>query len=1137
MKLLFFKGVNSPDIKQKKSADRKKISILLCMIAFVCISASASVRYSLETKITLNLPHATVKKALEGIRQQTEFSFWYRNEDIDLERPVSVVADRQDVRTVLNQILAAQDLSFAIDDRHIIIYRKSEQAQAQAQELSTAEQQQGRRITGTVVDAGGEPVIGANIVEKGVAANGTVTDVDGNFSLTVADNAVLQISFIGYVTQEVSLSSGDGNKSVAIRLIEDEKTLEEVVVVGYGTQKKVNLTGAVSSVSSEVLNKRQVGQTSLALQGVAPGVTVTQRNGQPGVDGGDIRIRGVGTLNNSSPLILVDGLEMGINNLDVNTIESISILKDAASASIYGSKAANGVILITTKRAQRGAFNISYSSYVAQQTPTNLPEKVNALDHILLLNESKVNSGAGVVYTDEQINQWKTLGSTNRDLYPDTDWQKEVLTGNGFQQNHNLTLTGGTEKLRILASLGYMKQNGIIENVNYERISLRLNTDILFTEHFSSTLDLFLYNGNRNSIGNYASVSTGGSSGVGLAFAMMNKLPAVQAVRYSNGLYAEGQNGDNPVASIHEGGYYKEMTTPVSGNISFKWEPVKEFRIQTAFSPSISYPLSRSFIKQVTTYNPDGSVFSTLPAKSNLTMQSDYNRYLQSRTTANWQKAFASHNIAAMAGFQYESNYSSGFSAFRDEFLFPEYSVLQSGSVENMRNDGWAGENVLLSYFGRINYDFKGKYLLEANIRHDGSSKFAKDRQWGTFPSFSAGWRLSEENFWENVKPAVQNFKIRGSYGLLGNQNISGNYAFSSNIDMSTKYVSNDQLVDGASILTMNNSDITWETTAMSNIGLDATLLNRINLTFNWFYKKTTDILMVLDVPRTIGLEPTWQNAGAVENKGFELDLSYADKIGDFDFDVSLNLSDVRNKILDLKGINGTGLVTNREGHEINSLYMYRSLGILTQDDFDADGVYRWTRQARPLAPGDLRYANLNDDDIVNADDLEVLGSTIPRYTFGFNFNGRYRGIDLSLLLQGVGKADGYLGGQAMYPFWSGSTAFEMHRDRWTEENQNTRAAFPRLYFYDSLNNYQASDFYLRSAAYLRLKNLQLGYTLPVVLTKKWLIQNLRFYISGENLLTLTSFWDGWDPEISPGSSGNYYPQVKTVSAGVDIKF
>lgn len=1101
-----------------------RLSVVLCLLTIFC--ASANVSYSQVAEISLDLNNVTLKQALDEVKQQSEYSFWYRDKEINLNKKVSVRLDRQNINVVLENLLAGQGLAYMIDEKHIIIYKKTEEA------VVGKNLQQIKRITGKVVDYKGETIIGANILVKHSENNGTVTDINGHFSLDVPANATIQVSYIGYVEQEIKI----GNQTeLKIVLQEDSRALDEVVVVGYGTQKKINLTGAVTAISSEVINKRQVGQASLALQGTAPGVTITQRSGQPGLDEGDIKIRGIGTLNNANPLILVDGIEMGLNSLDVSTIESISVLKDAASASIYGSKAANGVILVTTKRAAEGKFNISYSGYVTKQSPTNMPKKLGAIDHMMLLNESKLNAGAGAVYTEEQIRDWREKGPSDRDHYPDTDWQDAILQGNGIQHNHSLTMTGGTDKLKVLASIGYLGQGGIINNVDFERISLRLNTDFIFSKYFSSSLDVYLYNSNRNSVAKYNSESSNGS-GIGYIFYLMNKLPAVQACQYANGNYAEGQNGENPVASIHEGGFTNEKSTPMMGNLSFKWTPIDDFWMQAAFSPSISYPQSKAFINRVTTYNPDGSVFSTLPSKSNLTMQSDYNRYLQFRSTANYKKTIKQHTITALAGFQYESNYSSGFNAFRDDYLFPEYTVLQAGSVENMRNDGWAGESVLMSWFGRINYDFNSKYLFEANIRYDGSSKFGKGNKWGAFPSFSAGWRLSEEVFWNNLKEYVSNFKVRASWGTLGNQSINDNYPFSSNIDMTTKYISEDRLMDGAAVLTMNNPDITWETTQMTNVGVDFNLIDKISVSFDWYYKKTKDILLKLDIPRTMGLLATYQNAGTVENKGYDLNITYSDKIGDFDFDLSFNLSDVKNKILDLKGINGTGLVTNREGYSINSLYMYKSLGILSDNDFEADGSYKWTRQIRSLAPGDLRYENSNDDDLINDDDRQVLGSTIPRYTYGINFAGRYKGFDLNILLQGVGKVDGYLTQMAMYPFHMGGTAFDIHKDRWSTENQNTGAAFPRLYFNDS-NNYLNSDFYKKSAAYLRLKNVQLGYRIPEAISKKALIEYLRFYVSGENLLTFTNFWNGWDPEVSPAQGGQYYPQVKSIGFGVDIRF
>ena len=989
-------------------------------------------------------------------------------------------------------------------------------------------------VKGQVVDENGEPIIGASVLLKG-GSNGVITNIDGNFVLNGVSKGVLVISYIGYKTQEVSIS---GKPLIKVVLKEDTEVLDEVVVVGYGVQKKQTLSGSVTQVrGDEVLKGKATQDVASALQGTIPGLTITRSSSRPGNEGTSITLRGGISVNEMSPMIVIDGVEAyswELSQINPNDIESVSVLKDAAAA-IYGTKAGAGVILVTTKRAAEGKFNISYSGYVTKQSLTNLPKKLGAIDHMTLLNESKLNAGAGAVYTEEQIKDWREKGPSDRDRYPDTDWQDAILQGNGLQHNHSLTMTGGNDKLKVLASIGYLGQGGIIKNVDYERISLRLNTDFIFSKHFSSSLDVYLYNSNRNSVAKYDSESSNGS-GIGYIFYLMNKLPAVQACQYSNGNYAEGQNGENPVASIYQGGFTNEKSTPMMGNLSFKWTPMDDFWMQAAFSPSISYPQSKAFINRVTTYNPDGSVFSTLPSKSNLTMQSDYNRYLQFRSTANYKKTIRQHTIAALAGFQYESNYSSGFNAFRDDYLFPEYTVLQAGSVENMRNDGWAGENVLMSWFGRVNYDFNSKYLFEANIRYDGSSKFGKGNKWGAFPSFSAGWRLSEEAFWNNLKEYVSNFKVRASWGTLGNQSISDNYPFSSNIDMTTKYISEDRLMDGAAVLTMNNPDITWETTQMTNIGIDFNLIDKISVSFDWYYKKTKDILLKLDIPRTMGLQATYQNAGTVENKGYDLNVTYSDKVGDFDFDLSFNLSDVKNKILDLKGINGTGLVTNREGYSINSLYMYKSLGILSASDFEADGTYKWTRQIRDLAPGDLRYENRNGDDLVNDDDRQVLGSTIPRYTYGINFAGRYKGFDLNLLLQGVGKVDGYLTQTAMYPFHMGGTAFDIHKDRWTTENQDTGAAFPRLYFNDS-NNYLNSDFYKKSAAYLRLKNVQLGYRIPEAISKKALIEYLRFYVSGENLLTFTNFWDGWDPEVSPAQGGQYYPQVKSIGFGVDIRF
>lgn len=1090
------------------------------MVLFMLLFLSQGI-VALAQNLNIKLNHVTVKKAMAVLKQKSGHSFVYEVTDVDENRKVSVNANT--LHQAVEQILQGQNVSYKIQGKYILLKRTEPANQPAAKE------QEDNRIkaSGHVTDSNGEPLIGAYVKQKGTT-NGTVTDIDGKFSLDVPAGATIVITHIGSYDYE-----GKASSNMTVHMQDNINDLNEVVVVGYGTQKKVNLTGAVSVVDSKEITDRKVVQTSAALQGIAPGVTVTQSTGQPGLDGGTIRIRGIGTLNNSSPLVIVDGVESDLDAVDAASIESISILKDAASSAIYGSKAANGVILVTTKRAKTGRFSIDYNFYLTKQSATDLPKKVNALDHITMLNEAKINAGAGAVYSDEDIANWREHAGT--DDYPDTDWQDVLLKGSGILQSHNIVLQGGNERLHAFASLGYINQDGIVKNVNYEKFYLRLNTDMQITKNFSTSFDLYVNHVQRKSVASYSSNSNNGS-GIGYIFYSMNKLPAVQAAKYSNGLYGEGQNGENPLATIEEGGFYKRVATPITGSLTFRWEPIKDLNLKAVLSPSLSYPLVKSFINTITTYNSDGSVFTTLPTKSSLTMTSTYDKNIQTNFTADYLKKFKLHTFKIMGGMQYQSNWGSSFSGYRED-IFEGFTELNAGGVDNMQSNGSASENALLSYFGRFNYNFAERYLFEFNARYDGSSKFADGHKWGFFPSVSAGWRISEEPFWENLKPTVPNLKLRASWGKLGNQNIDSNYAFASNVDLTTKYVSDDQLLSGGAITTMSNNDITWETTTMTDFGVDLNLFNKVNVTFDWYYKKTKDILMRLSIPLSMGVNATYQNAGVVRNKGWELNIAYNDRIGDFKYNVAFNISDVKNKILDLKGIEGTDLVTNREGYAISSYYMLRSAGILSSSDFDADGNYLHEKQYRILAPGDLRYVDTNGDGKVDDNDREVLGSSLPRYTYGLSLYGEYKGFDVNILLQGVGKRDGYVK-EIMFPFYSGGTAFEIHKNHWSTENPNPNADFPRLYFGSGGdNNIRPSDFYLKSAAYLRLKNLQVGYRIPETITRKFSVSYLRVYFVGENLFTITNFWDGWDPEISAGSNGGYYPQVKSLGVGVQIKF
>ncbi|OQP58667.1 hypothetical protein A4R26_02610 [Niastella populi] len=973
------------------------------------------------------------------------------------------------------------------------------------------------KIEGQVLDDKGVPLSGVNITIKG-ASSGVATDRDGNFSLETTENATLVFSSIGYVTREIAVKNA--TKNLSIKLQPASNTLNDVVVVGYGTQRKVNLTGSVESINSARLADRPVTQLSAALQGIAPGVTVTTTTGAPGSDAGTIRIRGIGTLNNASALVLIDGIEGNMNELDPNMIESISVLKDAASSAIYGSRAANGVLLVTTKRAKGEKLTITYNGYMGKQQATNLPDKVDALDHMRLLNLAYKNTGLTPVFTDAQIEKYSQEMLNNPDLYPNTDWQKEVLTGSGMMQNHSVGISGSSGKLRFLTSLGYLKQDGIIKTSSYERYTLRNNADVKFSDKVSMKMDLQLIN----------RTTTQPGRGLENVFSQMNRIPAIQLGRLTNGKWGEGWNGNNPIAMVEDGGFNKENTLSLQGNLQLSYRPVDWLTAELVAAPRFVNVYGDKFIKAVTTYTGAGSIAFTQPAKTEKTNTNERSWYGNYRASFTADKVFGEHSVKWLLGASKETSHYSDFSAFRDNYLFPDYTVIEAGDKSNQQTTGSATEWALQSFFSRINYDYKGKYLFEANGRYDGTSRFGKGHKWGFFPSFSAGWRISEEAFMDNLRGVLTNLKFRASWGQLGNQLIGNNYNFASNISLGS-YAINNRVVSIGALTDMNNALMTWESTDMTNVGVDVTLFNNLSITADWYRKITNDILLILDIPLYIGLNAPYQNAGKVSNVGWELGINYNGHAGkDFTYGINFNISDVKNKVLDLKGISTTGLRQNREGYSIGSIYALEADGYFQSQDEINDHP----AQVGVLAPGDIRYVNQNKDNIINNEDYKIIGGTIPRYTYGLNLNAAYKGFSFNAFLQGVGKANGYLYSYAIQPFYSGGTAHEQHKDYWTAENPN--ALFPRLTYNDGGNNYLPSSFWMKNAAYLRLKNIQLGYTLPISLISKWGMNAVKVYVGGQNLLTRDKFWKGYDVE-TPVGTGNAYPQVKVYTVGLDIKF
>jgi TonB-linked SusC/RagA family outer membrane protein len=1081
-----------------------KLSFLL--ILTTCLQVSASL-YSQDVKLDVAVNETPIKDVLKIIESKSSFRFFYSDDFRVLNNSVSFNLQNSSLEKLLSVLLYKTNATFKIFENNIVV-------------ISPYSLQQ-QKVTGTITDASsGEPIIGANVVIEGTT-QGTVTDVDGKFSIDIpGENTTLIISFLGYNTERINYA---GQSTLTVQMVPDIKSLEEVVVIGYGVQKKVNLTGAVTAVNGEEMARRQVAQTSVALQGIAPGVVVTQRNGQPGADEGTISVRGKTTLKgDNSALILVDGVEMNLNGIDPNMIESISVLKDAASASIYGSRAANGVILVTTKRGKKDKISVSYDAYVGWQKPTNLPDMVGAIDHMLLTNEAYTNIGSSPLYSEAYIQEYKDNMKTNPDKYPDTDWYDLLLTGSGFMQNHFLTMSGGTQKARVIASLGYLDQAGIMPNTNFSRYTIRVNSDLEISKSLSAQVDAHIKQ----------AITKVPSRGTGDAIHWAGRIPANQAARLSGGQWGEGWNGDNPVAFTNDGGVKRTEAPSATFNLMLKYKPTSWLYMDVAYSPNYYQSNNSTYNKKVQTYSWNGNLSYASPQKSSLTV--DHNRYLKNnlRSTVNVEKTAGSHYFKLLAGYQQEDYREDGLKGYREIFNFEDYDYLNSGGEENQKSYGGASEWALQSFFGRLNYSFRDRYLFEANYRYDGSSRFAKGHRWGGFPSFSAGWRISEEDFFESLKNQISNLKIRASWGQLGNQNI-GTYPSSSVVNLAPSYIFNNTVTNGAGITNLANTEISWETTTASNLGVDMTLFGKLNFVAEYYYKVTKDILLELDVPKIIGLNAPYQNAGKVENRGWDLGVSYSNWEGEFKYEVGFNISDVKNKVLDLKGISETSITANREGYEMYSIYGLEADGYISSKDYDANGKYLHAKQFGNFAPGDIKYIDQNNDSIIDVNDYKVLGGTIPRFTYGLSVNTSYKNVDFSFLIQGVGKANGLIYNQGIMPFYEGGTVQEQHKDRWTPDNQN--ATFPRLAF-NQTNNTKISSFWMKDASYMRLKNIQLGYSIPKNVISKARIESLRIYVSGQNLLTLDNFWDGYDVEAAVGTGG-YYPQQKTYCIGLDVKF
>jgi len=982
--------------------------------------------------------------------------------------------------------------------------------------------QQRRTVTGVITDTSGEAIIGATILVKGTT-QGTVSDIDGAFTLEVTDDAVVAISYIGYIPQEILVL---GKSNLAVVLQEDRQMLDEVVVVGYGVMRKRDLTGSVASVSGETLRNKPLASVGEALQGRAAGVQVIS-SGKPG-DNVSFRIRGISTINNSEPLLVIDGVptDLGINAINMEDVETVDVLKDASATAIYGSRGANGVILITTRKGKSGDGTISFSANWGVQRATNMPQMLNASQFASLHNEMIANYNLSVSPSSQLTQRPDFADPTSWN--ESTDWLG-LLFDQAWMKNYTLSYSGGNDKGSYYVSGGVLDQDGIVLNTSYRRYTVQFNSEskvrpwINFGHNFTLSHD----------------VKQQGSYDIRSTMASLPTPPLYDAERNWSGpgqpayQYGDLRNpiGTATLSSSRTNGYN------VLGNIYGELKPTDKLTFKSLGGIDIKLWDNRAFSPKYD-WKPIPQPQSSLSESSNKSIT-----YLWDNTLTYIDTFADKHHLNAMIGSSAQNNVYNYMSASVQEFLSDANNQLNNGLVDptvgGSRND-WA----VLSLIGRVNYNYDNKYMVTATMRRDGSSRFSEANRWGTFPSFSAAWRLSEESFF-TPSHWVSDIKLRLGYGATGNQGGIDNYAYFTRLKTG-QYVFNGTPVSTLYPLVMPNSDVRWESVKQFNAGADLALLDqRLHLTLDAYLKNTSDMLVPMSVPITTGYSDIYVpsiNAGQVQNKGVELTLSSRNIDGALVWDTDLNLSYNRNKVMKMNDgialftggdINMTKVQVSAEGKPVNAFYGYVTNGIFqTQEEVDNYAV----QVSGGTAPGDIRFLDLDNNGVINADDRTYIGNPFPEWSFSMNNSLTYGNFDLQIFLQGIAGNDIYNANR----IWQESMSIPQNQiskvlDRWRGEG--TSNSMPRAVYSDPNMNVRHSDRFIEDGSYLRLKNLTLGYTLPTDLSRKAYLSNARLYLSAQNLFTLTRY-SGFDPEVGAGGVDlGTYPVTRTVSLGLNIQF
>lgn len=1134
---------NITAINRKKINYVKLACLLISLISFSSLITHASnPSETSEEVLTVQMQNKTLKEVFSYIEKNSSYVFIYE-EAVDLEKKINVNISDKSIEDIIKEVFSSNVFSYVIKGRQVIVKKAKE-----TNSSIPVTAQNDIVIRGTVTDHTGMPLVGVNVIVKG-ATIGTVTDIDGHFDLAnVPKEATLLFSYIGYKSQEVKAL-----EKLTITLSEDNELLDEVVVVGYGVQKKVNMTGAVSSVKVDALDNRPVTNATNALAGLAAGLSVSNTGGNiPGLEGPTIRIRGQGTLNNSDPLVVIDGMA-GANISDINPqdIENISILKDAASSAIYGSRAANGVILITTKKGTEGSAKITYSGNISfEKVAKRLNLVTDYADFMEIQNAGLIVNGQAPRFSQGKIDEWRNDAGKNPTIYPNTDWQDHIFSNPSVVQNHNITATGGSKAARYNLSFGYVNNPGMIYHSNYRRYQMRANIDVNIKPWLTVGANAYGYVDYNN-----PSADTAGSGGDVIwgsgAFATV---PGMTLYDPETGLYGGIQNpeeqnvsNNNPYRRMW---FYKDdfptITRRTVAKMYGRITPIKGLTIDASYTYNawdrrIEHHLTD---RDLYRFTKEGPVLLRAGVVRTYIRRYNYrNDFRASDITARYEFKVDKLNASVMAGASQEYNKYDNDYYLKYDLVDESLTALDAASTLG-RITGNYNEWAMRSYFGRINLIWDDKYMLEANLRADGSSRFAPNKRWGYFPSVSAGWRISQEKFMEDTQDWLTSLKLRLSYGSLGNNAASNNYMYQS-LYATTNYVLGNAVTGGLSQTTLSNNKLTWESTYMTNVGIDYSLFNnRLNGSFEWFNRDTKGILISLPVPLEHGTSAVPnQNAGEVNNKGVDLEMNWNDKLGSVNYSVGFNMGFVSNKVTKFQGdvasISGVNKI--QEGKPINQYYVI-TVDRIVRDQKDLDYVqslvdknpnYFATYQRPEL--GDFLYADANKDGSLDTEDrVEIGHGNSPRLTYGANLGLSWNNFTFSMLLQGVGDYQVYYNNQAFrfVTVMGQSLIKDITDNAWTPENPYG-SKYPILRNNANSKNNIACDAFIHNASYLRCKNIQLGYSIPQHITQKFFVENLKIYTSIDNLFTITSF-PGLDPEIAATVG---YPAVRQYSIGLNVSF